>query len=130
MKNIVSTFGTPGRKQNALRDPQIPPDEKHMFSITCPDTLFMETTPGPPEHEKLCVDVSHPIPTEMDYVTRRSHRKEEHQFGVTCPDVLLVESTPVLRKYEKLLVDVSRPRRTEMHYVTSRSHECKNTSSA
>jgi hypothetical protein len=25
--------------------------QKHMFDITRPDTLFMETTPGQPEHE-------------------------------------------------------------------------------
>jgi hypothetical protein len=58
----------------------------------------------------------------MDYVTRRSHRKEEHKFGVTCPDALFVESAPVPPKHEKLLVDVSWPGRTEMHYVTRRSY--------
>jgi hypothetical protein len=33
---------------------------KHKFGATCPGTLFPETTPGPPDHEKLCDDVSRP----------------------------------------------------------------------
>jgi hypothetical protein len=34
--------------------------QKHKFGVTCPDSLSMETTPGPPEHKKECVDVSRP----------------------------------------------------------------------
>jgi hypothetical protein len=26
--------------------------QKHKFNVTCPDSLFIETTPFPPEHEK------------------------------------------------------------------------------
>jgi hypothetical protein len=26
--------------------------QKHMFSVTCPDALFVESRPGPLEHEK------------------------------------------------------------------------------
>jgi hypothetical protein len=31
--------------------------QKHNFDVTCPDMLFTEAAPGPPEHEKLCVYV-------------------------------------------------------------------------
>jgi hypothetical protein len=31
--------------------------QKHMFGITCPDMLFVETALGPAEHEKLGVDI-------------------------------------------------------------------------
>jgi hypothetical protein len=60
--------------QNAVRDSQIPLDEKHKFSVTCPDTLFRETTQGPPEHENLCIDVSSPELTGMHYMSHISHR--------------------------------------------------------
>jgi hypothetical protein len=26
--------------------------QKHNFGVTCSNALFMDTTPGPPEHEK------------------------------------------------------------------------------
>jgi hypothetical protein len=26
--------------------------QQHNFSVTCPDLIFMETTPSPPVHEK------------------------------------------------------------------------------
>jgi hypothetical protein len=42
----------PGRTLNALCDPQIPLDAKTQVRITCPDALFRENAPGPPEHEK------------------------------------------------------------------------------
>jgi hypothetical protein len=48
--------------------------QKHRFEVACPNTLFMETDVGPPEHEKQCVDVSHPGRTGMNYVNRRSQR--------------------------------------------------------
>jgi hypothetical protein len=37
---------------NALSDPQIPPDAKTFFGVTCPGALFMETAPGQPKPEK------------------------------------------------------------------------------
>jgi hypothetical protein len=49
---IVRRCFVPQSQPKALLDPQIPLDEKHKFSVTCPDALFMETTLGPPEHEK------------------------------------------------------------------------------
>jgi hypothetical protein len=88
--------------RNALCDPQIPLDaKKYKFDTTCPSTLFMEITSGPPEHEKGCADVSHPGYTGMHYVTRRSHRMQKHKFGVTCPDALFIISVPVPPKHEK-----------------------------
>jgi hypothetical protein len=42
----------PRTHQNALCDPQIPPDSKHEFSATCRDVLFLETALGPLEREK------------------------------------------------------------------------------
>jgi hypothetical protein len=51
MKNSASTFHA-RMPWNAQCDPQIPPDAKHMFGVTCPGALFMETAPGAPKHEK------------------------------------------------------------------------------
>jgi hypothetical protein len=59
--------------------------QKHNFGVTCPDTLFMETAPDPPEHEKYCIDLSCPECTGMLYVTHRSHQIQKHKFGITCP---------------------------------------------
>jgi hypothetical protein len=43
--------------------------QKHKFDVMCPDALFMETSIVPPEHQKLCFDVSCPGRTGMHYVT-------------------------------------------------------------
>jgi hypothetical protein len=75
--------------------------QKHEFGITCPGALFMETAPGPPEHEKWCVDVLHPGCTRMHYVAHISHRMQKHKFGVTCLDLLFVESVPVPPEHDK-----------------------------
>jgi hypothetical protein len=37
--------------QNALRDPQIPLDAKTQVQSNMSQRAFMETTPGPPDHE-------------------------------------------------------------------------------
>jgi hypothetical protein len=58
--------------------------QKHKFGVTYPGELFLETALGPPEHEKLCVDVSHPGCTIIYYVAHRSHQMQKHKFGVTC----------------------------------------------
>jgi hypothetical protein len=47
--------------------------QKYMFGIMFPNTLIMETAPGPFEHEKECVDISRPGWTKTHYKTRRSH---------------------------------------------------------
>jgi hypothetical protein len=63
--------------------------QKLKFSVTCPGMLFMETTPGPPKHEKYCVDVLLPSHIEKHHMTPRSHRMEKHKFGITFPGALL-----------------------------------------
>jgi hypothetical protein len=67
--------------------------QKHMFGITCPSALFVETSPVPLEHEKYCVDVSWPGWIGMHYVTRRSR--------ITCPGTIFVELIPVPLDLEK-----------------------------
>jgi hypothetical protein len=75
--------------RNALCDPQIPPMQKHKFGVMCLDSLFVEAVPGPPKYEKLCVDVSHPRDTGMNYMTCRYHRMQKHKFDIGCPDTFL-----------------------------------------
>jgi hypothetical protein len=36
--------------------------QKHEFNVMCPDVLFVEPVPVPPNHENKCVDVSQPGP--------------------------------------------------------------------
>jgi hypothetical protein len=62
--------------------------QKHKFGVTCPRALFMETAPGPPKHEILCVDISRPGRTGMHYVTRISHWMQKYMFGVACPSAV------------------------------------------
>jgi hypothetical protein len=108
--------------RNALRDPQIPSDAKHKFIIMCLSTLFVESIPVPPEHEKWCVKVSRSELTGKHYVTCRSHQMKKQKFGVTWLDALFVKSVPLPPEHEKYCVDNSRPGRTRMHYVTHKSH--------
>jgi hypothetical protein len=54
----------------ARRSPRM---QQHTFGVTCPNMIFLESVPVPPEHEKLFVDISHPRYTEMHYLTHRSH---------------------------------------------------------
>jgi hypothetical protein len=63
--------------------------QKHKFDITCPDALFLETAPVPPEREKQCVNVSRPGGAAMHYVTRRHHQMQKHKFDVSCLDAFL-----------------------------------------
>jgi hypothetical protein len=73
----------------------------HKLGLTCPSALFMETTLGPPEQEKWCIDISLPGRTEMHYMTCRSHRMQKHKFGIKCLDPLFVKSIPVPPEHEK-----------------------------
>jgi hypothetical protein len=82
----------------------------------------METALGPPEHEKLCIDVSRPRHARMHYVIFRSHRMQKHKFDVTYPGALFVISIPVPPEHEKYCAVVLHPRCTGMHYVIHRSH--------
>jgi hypothetical protein len=74
--------------------------QKHKFSITCPDALFMETAMGSSKHEKQCVDVSCPECTGMHYVTHRSQWMQKHNSSVTCPISLFLETAPVPPEHE------------------------------
>jgi hypothetical protein len=76
--------------------------QKLKFSITCPDTLFMESIRTvPPKSYKQRGNVSNPWCTGMHYVTHISHRMQKHKFGITHPIVLSVESIPVPPEHEK-----------------------------
>jgi hypothetical protein len=75
--------------------------QKQKFNATCPNTSFVESVPVPPEHEKLCVDISHLGRTGVHYVTRRSHRMQKNKFGTTCLEMLFVKAVPVPPKHEK-----------------------------
>jgi hypothetical protein len=50
--------------------------KKHKFTVTCPNSLLMETTSVPPKHETWGIDVSRPGGTAMHYVTYRSYRMQ------------------------------------------------------
>jgi hypothetical protein len=65
--------------------------QKHKFAATCPDALFVESVPVPPELEKHYVDILQPLRTGMHYVIHRYHRMQKHKFGVTCPGLLFME---------------------------------------
>jgi hypothetical protein len=75
--------------------------QKYKFDGTCPDALIVEFVPVPPEHEKLCVDVSRPGRSGMHYVTHISHQMQKWKLGITCPDVLFVKSISVPPEHEK-----------------------------
>jgi hypothetical protein len=66
--------------------------KKHKVGITFLGTLFVETALGPPEHEKNCVDVSHPGHSRMHYMTCISHQMQKRKFGITFPGVLFIET--------------------------------------
>jgi hypothetical protein len=66
--------------------------QKHNFSVTCPDVLFVESVPVPPEHHKLCINTSRSRCTRMHYMTHRSHWMQKYKFGVTCLGVFFVET--------------------------------------
>jgi hypothetical protein len=75
--------------------------ERHMFSLTYPDALFVESALDPTKHEKLCVEILWPGRTGVHYVTRRSHWMQKHKFGIMCLDALFMESAPGPAEQEK-----------------------------
>jgi hypothetical protein len=75
--------------------------QKHKFGITCPSSLFVESVPVPPKHEKLRINVLHSGHNKMPYVTCRTHRMQKHKLALTCPVTAFVESVPVPREHEK-----------------------------
>jgi hypothetical protein len=74
--------------------------QKHKFSVSCPDMVFVESVQVPPEHKKQRVDISRPGCTEIQYVTR-SHWMQKRTFGITCLDIIFVESVPFPPEHEK-----------------------------
>jgi hypothetical protein len=67
----------------------------------CAGALFVESRPVPPELKKLCAILLCPASTEMNYMTRRSHRMQKYKFGVMCPGALFVEFALVPLEHEK-----------------------------
>jgi hypothetical protein len=59
--------------------------QKHKFGVMCTSVLFVESVPVPPQHKKLCIDVSHTGHTGMHCMTRKSHRMQKHKFSIMCP---------------------------------------------
>jgi hypothetical protein len=72
MKNSALTYCAPDA-QECTTWPIDPTGCKKKFSITCPDVLFVEFVPVPPEHEKHRVDILCPRRTVIHYMTHRSY---------------------------------------------------------
>jgi hypothetical protein len=106
MKNSASTFSCPDHNGMHYLSRGSHWMQKHKFRVRCLGVYFVESTPSPPEHEKLCVDVSRPGHTRMQYVTHRLHWIGKHKSGITCPSTLFVKSVPVAPEHEKLCIDV------------------------
>jgi hypothetical protein len=69
--------------------------QKQKFGVTCPNAIFVDSVPVPPEHEKSCLDISLLGCTGMHYVTHRSQRMQKDNFGIMCPEALFVKPVPV-----------------------------------
>jgi hypothetical protein len=89
--------------------------EKEKFGVTCPDALFVKAIVVPREHEKVCIDVSCPVRTEIPYVTDISHKMQKHKYSANCSDALFVKSVSVPIEHDKYCVDVSCPGHPGMH---------------
>jgi hypothetical protein len=95
--------------------------QKHKFGIMYLDTLFIESIPVSPEHEKYCDDVSRHECTRMHYLTCRSHRMEKHKFSITGPVALFME-TALGNQSMKNSKSMFRAQTNRMNYITRRSH--------
>jgi hypothetical protein len=84
--------------------------QKHKFGITYPEALFVKSVPVPPEHEKLCVDVSRPRCTAMHYMNHRSRKMQkthvQHSRALLCD---LYWSHPSMRNSESTFRDPDAP---------------------
>jgi hypothetical protein len=85
---------------NALRDPRIPLDAKIQVGVTCPDALFMETTTGPPGHEKVHRHFTPRMHRNALYDTHISP-DAKNKFDVTCPSLHFMETTSGPPDHEK-----------------------------
>jgi hypothetical protein len=63
--------------------------------------LFMESVPGPHEHEKQCINVLRSGHTGMLYIAHRSHWMQKHKFAITCPNVLFMKTALGPPEHEK-----------------------------
>jgi hypothetical protein len=95
MKNSAIMFRAPDMTRRSHRT------QKHKISVTCPSVLFVESVPVPPEHEKLCDDISCLEHTEMHYLAHRSHRMKIHKFDITYPNAFFIEFILVPPEHEK-----------------------------
>jgi hypothetical protein len=90
---------------DALESITLPADhirrKKHNFNVTCPGVHLVEIASRPPDHEKLCFDVSCPDARGMHYMSRRCNRMQEHKIGVTCPGGLFVKTATGPAEHEK-----------------------------
>jgi hypothetical protein len=75
--------------QNALCDPQIPPNAKTQVWCDVSRVLLLGSTSGPHELEKWYVDISRPGGTKTLYMTNIPNQMQKHEFGITCPCMLL-----------------------------------------
>jgi hypothetical protein len=66
--------------------------QKHKLRVTCPGALLMETAPGPPEHEKYCVDISCPGHPGVHILTQQCYWMQKHKCVVTCPGALFMKT--------------------------------------
>jgi hypothetical protein len=104
--------------QNTLRSLHNPPYAKTQVRH---NALLMKTAPGPPEHEKKCIDISRHICIGMHCVTQRSNRMQKHKFSVNYSGTLFKGTALSPPEHEKLCFNVSRLGSIVMHYVTHRS---------
>jgi hypothetical protein len=113
---------TAPKHQNALRDPQIPPDAETQVQSNMSRRAFCGNRTRPTQSRKIVPRCFTPGRTRMHYVTRRSHQFPKHKSSVTHPVTLFMETTSGPPEEEKYYIDVSHPKRTGMHYMSHRSH--------
>jgi hypothetical protein len=75
--------------------------QKHKFSVTCPNAVFIETAPDPPGS------------TGMHHLTCRSHPMQKHNFSATCPGAVFMKTVLGPPAHEKYCIDVSCPEALE-----------------
>jgi hypothetical protein len=56
--------------------------QKHMFGVTCPDELFMETAPGPTEHGNSALTITPTFYKNNFFCPNRSAYKNAYQIVV------------------------------------------------
>jgi hypothetical protein len=67
--------------------------QKHKFSVTCLDALFVESVPVAPEHENSALTF-YGLDTPECTTSPTDPAGYKKKFGLTCPVVLFVKSIP------------------------------------